>query len=203
MPPNVGTPATPTVRHYLKMEDRKRFCQLLRTRSEENKKSFDLLFRNRLYGNCISILRQELDSMVRVIYLNHETDSKKREAFIRQTLNGEKWSFINHNGKKQTITDKDMVDLADTLNGWTQNVYKFGCAFIHLSNFHEYQTEDPFQSLDDADKDRIIFQLHQYHGANLTRASSLNELIHFLPNVMDKISSNYEYDIKSLEQGEK
>jgi hypothetical protein len=138
--------------------------------------------------------------MVRVIYLLNEPDLQKREDFIQQTLNGDKWSFINHNGKNQNVTDKDMVDLANSLNGWTQNVYKFGCAFVHLSNFHDYQSEDPFKSLNEADKDSIINQLHNYHGARLTRESSLREIIPFLPNVMDKISSNFECEIKSLEE---
>ena len=182
------------------MEENKRFCQLLRNRSEENKKSFDILFRNRLFGNCFSILRQELDSMIRVIYLLNEADLNKRRSFIEQTLNGEKWSFINHNGKTQKVTDKDMVDLADNLNGWTQNVYKFGCAFIHLSNFHDYQSEAPFQSLNDSDKGIIINQLRHYHGANLNRESSFKDLIRFLPMVMNKISGNYEREIKSLEE---
>ena len=53
----------------LKMNTVDRFCKILRNRSEENRKSFDVLFRNRLFCNCFSILRQELDSMVRVIYL--------------------------------------------------------------------------------------------------------------------------------------
>ena len=56
------------------MSSTERFCQLLRKRSEENKNSFEVLFRNRLYGNCFSVLRQELDSMVNVIYLLNETD---------------------------------------------------------------------------------------------------------------------------------
>lgn len=182
------------------MNNTERFCQLLRNRSNENKKSFEVLFRNRLYGNCFSVLRQELDSMVRVIFLLNETDLGKRDAFIRQTLNGEKWSFINNNGKRQKITDKDLVDLANNLNGWTQNVYKFGCAFIHLSNFHDYQSENPFKALEDSDKDSIINQLHNYHGAILDRDSSLHDIIHYLPSVMDKISSNYECEIKSLEE---
>lgn len=93
-----------------------------------------------------------------------------------------------------------MVDLANNLNGWTQSVYRFGCAFIHLSNFHDYQTEDPFQSLTDMEKDAIIHQMKYYHSANLNRESSLSKIIFFLPNIMDKISSNFECEIKSLEE---
>lgn len=182
------------------MDSLDKFCQILRSRSEENKKSFEVLFRNRLFGNCFSILRQELDSMVRVIYLLNISDLNLRESFIQKTLEGKKWSVINQNGKKQNVTDKDMVDLANNLNGWTQNVYKFGCAFIHLSNFHDYLTEDPFQSLPDNEKDDIINQMKNYHFAILNRESSLNDIIPYLPNVMDKISSNFECEIKSLEE---
>ena len=182
------------------MDTIKRFCKILRSRSEENKRSFDVLFRNRLYGNCFSILRQELDSMVRVIYLLNISDLALRESFIRQTLNGQKWSFINHNSKRQNVTDKDMVDLANNLNGWTQNVYKFGCAFIHLSKFHDYLTDDPFQTLSDNEKDDIINQMQNYHFANLSRKSKLNDIIPYLPRVMEKITSNFECEIKYIEE---
>ncbi|WP_143273595.1 hypothetical protein [Aquimarina sp. MAR_2010_214] len=182
------------------MDSLDKFCKILRNRSEENKKSFDVLFRNQLYGNCFSILRQELDSMIRVIYLLNISNLNQRGSFIQKTLSGEKWSFINHNNKKQNVTDKNMVDLADNLNGWTQSVYKFGCAFIHLSNFHDYLTEDPFKSLPDLEKDAIIHQMKNYHSANLNRGSSLNEIIVHLPFVMEKITSNFECEIKSLEE---
>jgi len=178
------------------------FCKIVRRRSKENKDSFELLFTNALYGNCFSVLRQELDSMIRVIYLLNISTLIKRESFIKQTLDGKKWSYINQNGKKQNVTDKNMVDLANDLNGWTQNVYKFGCSFTHLSNFHNYSAEDPFKSLPDSEKDNIINQMQSYHGVHLTRESSLLEIIPYLPNVMNKISSNFECYIKDLENNQ-
>ncbi|MDP3186793.1 MAG: hypothetical protein Q8M58_16170, partial [Anaerolineales bacterium] len=45
------------------------FCRQIRQRSEENRKAFAVLFHNDIIGNSVSILRQELDSMIRVIYL--------------------------------------------------------------------------------------------------------------------------------------
>lgn len=138
--------------------------------------------------------------MIRVIYLVNQKDLKLRNSLIQRTLQCEKWSFINNKGKKQYIQDKDMVDFANKLNGWTQNVYKFGCAFIHLSNYHDYQTEDPFQSLTDEDKDSIIAQMKHYHYANLNKSPAFEDLIPYLQSVMDKISSNYECEIKTLEE---
>ncbi|PXY02927.1 hypothetical protein DF185_02200 [Marinifilum breve] len=179
-----------------------KFCRILRDRSEENKSSFSVLYKNKLYGNCFSVLRQELDSMVRVIYLINIPDISQRELLVNKTLNGEKWTFINHNNKVQTITDRDMVNLASQLRGWTQNVYKFGCAFIHLSNFHSYLTEDPFSSLTDSEKEDIVNQLNNYHFAGLTKDSKMNDIIPYLPNVMDKITANFEYDICKLENNE-
>lgn len=179
-----------------------KFCGILRTRSAENKESFDVLFQNGLYGNCFSVLRQELDSMIRVIFLLNIPEIPQRESLIQKTLNGEKWTFINHNNKVQTITDKDMVNIANDLWGWTQNVYKFGCAFIHLSNFHNYLTEDPFMTLPENEKSDIINQINNYHFANLNIDSNLNDIIPYLPKVMAKISANFEYNIRSLENNE-
>jgi hypothetical protein len=45
-----------------------------------------------------------------------------------------------------------MVDLAARLHGWTQNVYAFGCGFIHLSAFHDYADRDPFDLLTPDDR---------------------------------------------------
>jgi len=181
------------------MTETEKFCKILRNRSIENKKSFDVLFANKLYGNCFSVLRQELDSMVRVVYLLNISEIDKRNLLIQKTLNGDKWTFINHNNKVQNITDRDMVDISNELWGWTQNVYKFGCSFIHLSNFHNYLTEDPFMALSDTQKEDIINQINNYHSANLNLNSSLEEIIPYLPNIMEKITANFECNIRSLE----
>ena len=42
------------------MNNLKQFCEIVKKRSEENSKSIKLLYEQKLYGNCISILRQEL-----------------------------------------------------------------------------------------------------------------------------------------------
>ena len=51
------------------MTETEQFCRILRERSVENISSGQLLFNNRLYGQLISVLRQELDSLVRSVFL--------------------------------------------------------------------------------------------------------------------------------------
>ncbi len=122
------------------MNSIQKYCQIIRNRSEENEKSVELLYPSEHYGQVMSILRQELDSMVRCIYLLNFADLEIRELLITQTLEGERWRYPN----RKIITDKEMVAIANGLQGWTNSVYKFGCAFIHLSNFHNYKVTDPF-----------------------------------------------------------
>jgi hypothetical protein len=120
------------------------FYDIVLRRSQENFKSFELLYQNGLYGNCVSILRQELDSYLRVLFLKV---AHKRTLFMHQTLNGIKWHYFE-DGKKHTVTDRMILDSLDwTTSGWERMVYDLGCAFIHLSNFHNYATENPFQTL--------------------------------------------------------
>ncbi len=64
------------------MEDLKQFCEIVKKRSEENSKSIKLLYEQKLYGNCISILRQELDSMIRVLFLLSK-ERKTRQILIQ------------------------------------------------------------------------------------------------------------------------
>ena len=64
------------------MDDLDKFCNIVKNRSEENAKTIKLLYENKLYGNCVSILRQELDSMVRVLFLL-TCEQVKRMMFIK------------------------------------------------------------------------------------------------------------------------
>ena len=79
------------------MEDIKKFCELLRTRSAEHTKAMQRV--NDLPSMMASILRQELDSMIRVIYLLSISDFDERKRLIKQTLDGKKWTELTRNGK--------------------------------------------------------------------------------------------------------
>ncbi|MES5167558.1 hypothetical protein ABVC73_03155 [Prevotella melaninogenica] len=45
------------------------FCDIVTQRSGEHSCAINILLQQQLYGQVISILRQELDSMVRVMFL--------------------------------------------------------------------------------------------------------------------------------------
>jgi hypothetical protein len=129
------------------------FCRQIRSRSDEHRRAVGLMQLGGLPSQIISILRQELDSKIRVIYLLSIPDNLQRLKLIRATINGKAWTHAD-SGKK--ITDRDMVELANTLQGWTESVYRFGCSFIHLSNFHDYRDRDPMKSISVAEKEAIL-----------------------------------------------
>ena len=180
------------------MNSIKKYCKIIRDRSEENEKSVELLYPKGHYGQVASILRQELDSMVRCIYLLNFNDLHVRELLVNQTLNGERWRYPN----RRLITDREMVDIADGLQGWTNSVYKFGCAFIHLSNFHDYKETDPFGSLNQHEKNNIKNHMNQYHGFDLHQEVTIESIIPYLKKVFDKVKGNLLYYVSDLESNE-
>ena len=172
------------------MESLQRFGQIVRKRSYENKQAIHLLVKNDLLGNAVSVLRQELDSMVRVIYLL-SCSEEIRLSLIQNTLSGIKWN----------TTDRKMVDYSNLYWGWTEFVYKFGCAFIHLSQFHEYPTENPFSKITKQDSATIKSYLNQYH--NFPLESDLNTLTlkPYLIHIFKKVSDNMLHYLEGLENG--
>ena len=171
-----------------------KFCEILRQRSIEHRASAMLLFGNKHYGQVISVLRQELDSLVRTIFLLSK-NLKEREHFINQTLNNQQWTLPE---SKTKITDRNMIDLANRLNGWTNSVYKLGCAFIHLSPFADYNNQNPFSHLPFEEVDNIKRHIHSYHGFPLESELNMQSIIPYLMHVFNKVSNNLGYYIEQL-----
>lgn len=172
-------------------------CGVIRKRSAEHAVAMSRM--NDLPGMMASILRQELDSMVRAIYLLSENDVTNRERLAGQTLTGEKWTTLTVNNKMRKIKDKDLVDLANDLQGWSRSVYTFGCAFIHLSNYHDYSEKNPFDSLGFNERSDILSHLRHYHGGPSNDNPSFSELAEYFPNVFEKISGNLDFYLECLE----
>ena len=173
------------------------FCSTVRARSSEHAKAVRILSKNGLFGQVISVLRQELDSMVRAIFLLNQSQDE-RNHLIEQMLNGQRWRLRNNS----IVFDKTMVDLANNLQGWTQSVYKFGCAFIHLSSSHNYLSIDPFENIDESEINNIKRHLNQYHGFPLENTLSMASIAMILPMVFEKIKDNLEFYLKDLENQE-
>jgi hypothetical protein len=94
-----------------------------------------------------------------------------------------------------------MVDLANQLQGWTESVYRFGCAFIHLSRFHDHQARDPMDMISDDEKEAVLKHMRHYHGGPHGSDPRFNDLIPYLPGVFEKIASNLECYVKDLQAG--
>lgn len=174
------------------------FLRQVRSRSLEHQRAMDLLEKAGLAGQMISVLRQELDSMVRVIYLL-EQSAERREFLIEASVQGTKWT---REGTRAIVTDRDMVELAQKLQGWTQSVYKFGCAFIHLSSLHDYNDRDPLLQLPADERSDILKHCRYYHGGPAVDDMRFEELVPYLPRVLHKISGNLECYLRALEDGE-
>jgi hypothetical protein len=169
------------------------FCRIARERSAAN----DLAMRQ-LYGNPghqVGVLRQELDSMVRAIWLGHCDDSERQRLAVLFQQSGE---FRAISGGR--ITDAEMVALANGLHGWTQRVYKFGCSFIHLSLAHDFKNQDPFAALSQTDRQEIIDHVSHYHMYPLPSDFRFDDLLPILPFVFSKIRGNLECELAALER---
>nr|WP_316656416.1 hypothetical protein [uncultured Gellertiella sp.] len=170
------------------------FVRQIKSRSAEHQRAVKALSSAQAHGQVVAILRQELDSMVRVIYLL-SLPIDRRLALVSASVEGERWRRENSRG---TITDKEMVDLAQKLNGWTQSVYKFGCAFIHLSALHDYENRDPIGLLPANERDDLIEHCRQYHKGPTQEAPTFRDFVPYLPAVLKKISDNLNCYLETL-----
>ena len=145
------------------------FCRQIRSRSREHQHAMCLMSKAGLAGQMGAILRQELDSMVRVIYLLAQTPDH-RASLIDSAVSGKKWFQKKSKG---AVTDKEMVELAKQLQGWTLSVYKFGCAFINLSAIHDCDDRDPLRQLPVHQRNDIIQHCRHYHGGPFLKRSEI------------------------------
>jgi hypothetical protein len=148
-------------------------------------------------GQMVSILRQELDSLVRVVFLLSQTDREYRNRLIKDSVAGRRWLRRN---SRRPVADREMVELTDTLHGWTKSVYAFGCAFIHLSSFHDHEARDPLGQITEGERNMILAHLRYYHGGPNGSSPRFSDIVPFLPMVFTKIADNLECYVKQLEQ---
>jgi hypothetical protein len=138
--------------------------------------------------------------MIRVIYLLHMSDLAERLRLIQSTLRGERWKIPTPKGKFREVTDREMVEFSQQLHGWTQSVYKFGCAFVHLSDFHSHLTQNPFERLTADEKQDILLHMRNYHGGPTSDNPNMKEISEYLPRVFDKIADNLKCCVDQLER---
>lgn len=177
------------------MRELETFCRQVRARSAEHRQA--MLAVRTLPGQMVAILRQELDSLVRVVFLLSQADRNYRRRLIEDSVSGRIWRRA---GSRQPVTDREMVDLTDTLHGWTRSVYAFGCAFIHLSHLHDHQARDPLDQISEAERNAILGHLRYYHGGPNGTSPRFSDVVPLLPAILEKITSNLECYVTQLEK---
>lgn len=176
------------------------FCRIVRARTAENQNAFNILLSSGSLGVAVGMLRQELDSLIRVAYLcDMNSSSPTAQALIEDAVNGEQWTATTNRGREPRITDREMVNIASQIGGWVNIIYSFGCGLLHLSNLHDHESNDPFDAaIDPIDAARIIYYLDQYHGYP-DQDIDKQRLGQYLPKVMEKLVQNVNHYIGEIE----
>ncbi|MBP6897036.1 MAG: hypothetical protein KBC94_21680 [Pseudacidovorax sp.] len=172
------------------------FLRQVRSRSKKHQRAMAVLERERLSGQMVAVLRQELDSMVGIIYLLTQS-AERRGLLVEASVRGDKWSQPNLSA---SVTDREMVGLAQNLQGWARSVYKFGCAFIHLSVLHDYNGRDPLEQLPAQEREDMLDHCRNYHGGPSGDNANFSDLVSYLPPVLEKITVNLECYLEDLEK---
>lgn len=163
------------------------YKKMIGHRLEENIKSFKLLFDIKHYGNCISIMCQELDQVVSLLFLLN-SDKHNKKSFIQSSINSQKWYVISKENKREYVTEEMIVRFAETLSGWDKSIYEFGLSFSNLSKNFNYGSKDPIKSMNDGDREKLYAYIKEYHDKDFPSDFSLNELIPVLPLIIKEIS---------------
>ena len=158
------------------------FLRTVRARSDENAEALALLLDAGKLGVAVGLLRQEIDTFVRLVYLCAIAPSEA-QRLISDFGTGERWRRQAGTGR---ITDREMVDVATQQYFWVDVAYRFGCRLIHLSQLHDYATVDPFTRIPVADTSEIVSYLGSFHGYP-DHDIDMSRFIDLLPAVMNKI----------------
>jgi hypothetical protein len=165
------------------------FIRFTEDRSQSNLKAIEALCDLQLYGQAVSILRQELDSLTRVCYLIATTDPVERQKLVDDKVSGTKWS----------IGDGQLVQRAKLYNSWATDVYFFGNNFTHLTDFHDYKVNDPLLKLSSDEKEQLRYYLHSYHQFPTDRELSFDNVVPYIQKVANKVANNLKSYLRHLQ----
>ena len=182
------------------MDTVQKFRELVTHRSEQNRKSVEILHAQGLHENVMAILRQEIDSFVRVIYVLSCYDYDYATKLLDDCLEGRRWTKEN----SKILTDREMVDrTALTSGGWEGVAYKFGCSFIHLSNLCDLRNVDIEKVLTSIERANIADYINQYHfydkEIKFPTSFTIDDIAHIAPAIFIKIHDNIKRSLGELD----
>jgi hypothetical protein len=173
------------------------YKRLVSHRLEEDLKSFRLLFGMKHYGNCVSLMCQELDQMIRLLFLLNSSQ-RDRISFMESSINNHKWYVLNKENKKENITDETLADFTKTLAGWDKSIYDFGFAFKDMSNAFNYGSKDPIKGMSEENRKKLYDYIIAYHKKDFPNDFSINDLFPVLPEIINVISLNLKNYIEKI-----
>lgn len=152
---------------------------IVERRLGENWKSFRILYKLKHYDNCISIMCQELDQYIRLLYLIKQPYDKK-EHLINCSINSKKWNVL----------DQDIEQFANGLDGWDADIFEFRNIFDKLTINYNYLLRNPLNGINESEKESIYKYIKKYHDDEFVRDYSLAELVPILPMIFNRISES-------------
>jgi hypothetical protein len=173
------------------------YIKLIKHRLDENWRSFKILYELKHYGNCITILCQELDQVLKILFLLKRRQHEK-EHLIDLTINSQKWHLQNKDNKKEYITDGILIKFAQSLEGWEKSIYEFGFSFKSLSTNYNYLLKNPIRSLKNNEREKIHSYIQEYHIRDFSIDFTLDDLIPILPMIFELVSNNLKAYIEKL-----
>ena len=175
------------------MNDASYFYRAIKERSNENEKALDWLLSEKIYSLVGSVIRMELDSLFRLCYFKSKNASEQI-ILLQQFFAGQPWR-----GERHLVRDRDMVNhLADTLMlKWATPIYDIGCAFIHLSPYHDWNNDssDPTRNITIHVRRSIVEHIKEQHQKDLDINFSFDDLILIANDVFVKLRSNIIYEL--------
>ncbi|MET7398042.1 hypothetical protein ABZS66_31580 [Dactylosporangium sp. NPDC005572] len=174
------------------------FAKATEERSAEHRKAITTAVGNKWWSIAGSLLRMELDSLIRVSYLRAHSNDRAQILFACAAGLGFGIPKQDGAGIKR-IPDSVMVPRG----GWEQRVYDFGNRFVHLTEAHNYTERDPFLALPEVDRKAIVEYLDHYHGGksgvkDLSVDSPFDDVAQYAPHVLAKIAANIRHGVEAL-----
>ncbi|MFD6568547.1 hypothetical protein [Micromonospora profundi] len=174
------------------------FAKATEERSAEHRQMINTAVENKWWSVAGSLLRMELDSLIRVNYLR--THPNDRAQILSACVAGLGFGIPKQDraGIKR-IPDAVMVPKG----GWEQRVYDFGNRFVHLTEAHNHTERDPFIALPQNERKAIVEYLDHYHRGKsgveiLSVDSPFNDVARYAPHVLAKIADNTRYGVEAL-----
>ena len=182
------------------------FFEAIKKRSDEHKKAFEFAVQEKLYGQMGAIIRQELDSLLRVDYFKRLSEQEKKDTLAKFLAN-EKRTFpsdanmLETNTIKYELPSKDCDEEIELMlgamsMGWTRFIYSIGCSLIHLTQLHNSGEVEPQLAFTDEERREIVEgvncwqKLAMKSSFRISQDFTFNDLVMAAPAAFHKLRSN-------------